>query len=178
MISSLPQNFKELNLIWLYFDLIGFLTATKFGRHVSNIYESKYSWLPWYHLIWRDILPLYLNPDLNGNLDFEHSLFYWIGSEIIGLYQILIASTDISVSICLVRLTMIDLPFFHISTFTFYFLLYCLSFGLATFFSLRYGESIVQFFLDKLIQRQPRGNRWFNTPGIIGLNSQIKNWEF
>ena len=44
--------------------------------------------------------------------------------------------------------------FFHISTLTFYFSLYCLSFGLATFFSLRYGESIVRFFLDKLIQRQ------------------------
>lgn len=91
------------------------------------------------------------NVDLNGNLDFEHSLF----SEIIGFYQILNAYTDISVSMYLVWLTMIDWPFFHISTLTFYSLLYCLSFGLATFFSLRYGESIVRFFLDKLIQRQP-----------------------
>ena len=102
------------------------------------------------------------NLDLNGNLDFEHSLF----SEIIGFYQILNAYTDISVSMYLVWLTMIDWPFFHISTLTFYSLLYCLSFGLATFFSLRYGESIVRFFLDKLIQRQhPSGkvSKWPNT---------------
>ena len=108
------------------------------------------------------------NVDLNGNLDFEHSLF----SEIIGFYQIFNAYTDISVSMNLVWLTMIDWPFFHISTLTFYSLLYCLSFGLATFFSLRYGESIVRFFLDKLIQRQPPPPReisWIRGPREIGL---------
>ena len=131
MISSLPQNFKELNWIWFNFDLIGCLTTTKFGRHVLNIYESKSrsQWQPWFwaqSILW--------NNWLLSNFECIHWYFC----------QHVFALIDYA------RLTF----FFHISTLTFYFSLYCLSFGLATFFSLRYGESIVRFFLDKLIQRQ------------------------